>query len=1055
LDINVLSAWDKYTGKGIIVAVNDDGMDLTHPALLPNMLVNLAFDSTRNTTGQGFGEMKDGNAHGTVVGSIVAMPGNDGVGGVGVAYEAKLVPGRVLGEGANSANQFLANLASGASVSVNSWGKDPAFSDIFTPNGSAEDQAWGAALLRATSEARNGLGMVIEVSGGNERATRADVAMTNFTGSRLIIAVGAVTETGVPTSYSSQGASLLVTAPGGVAGPDTAVDTGFGIPSADVQGDAGYNKTAGAAGDYAYQNEGTSYSGPMVGGAAALMLQADPTLGFRDVSNILAMTARKVDPTNTSWVQTHATDWNGGGMHFSRDFGFGLLDVSAAVRLAESWYLPAGTMANWQSAEGVSATAKAEIPDDSTFFTVTADVAKNVRIERMEFDLNLTSTSPAQLSATITSPSGTTITLFDIPNVGTDVPAWPGTFTIGVTGFFGESSAGTWTLKLLDSVTGVVASYNSLTVRAWGSAITANTQIILTNEFAAANSTLADPSGTDTLNAAATATAVTLDLTAGNKSTAGTGSFSIALGTVIENAIGGLGDDTLTGNEVDNILRGNGGSDALDGGAGTDSALFTGKRADYTITPDGQGSYTVVSATEGTDTLKNMEIAMFSDQNITLSTIAAPGAGQTITGTAANDALAGGTGNDTIDGLAGLDTFSFTSNLAANTLTQTTPATSTEVAHYSISGPAGVDALASIERLHFTDINVAFDLNTNAGQVYRLYQAAFNRTPDVGGLGGWIAARDGGMDLPTISGKFMESAEFTGLYGSTTTNDQFVKLLYVNALRRPADAGGLAGWVDDLASGRQTRAQVLVNFSESGENKAGVLPAISSGIYYATSEQAAGPAKGQTFAGTANADGFIGTVGNDTFNGGAGDDSINAGRGIDVAIRSGERASHTVSRTDTGLTVMGGTDGTDVMTGLERLRFDDAILAFDTSGNAGQTYRLYQAAFNRTPDKAGLTDWVRGMDGGTTLTQVARGFIASTEFQNLMGASPTDKQFVNQLYTNVLRRPADADGEAYWLNQLQAGTTREAVLIGFSESNENQVALIGVIQNGIELLSAS
>jgi subtilisin-like proprotein convertase family protein len=620
LDINVLSAWDKYTGKGVIVAVNDDGMDLTHPALLSNMLVNLAYDATRDTTGQGFAAVAERNEHGTVVGSIVGMAGNDGIGGVGVAYEAKIVPGLT---GSDNAKNFLANLASGASVSVNSWGNDPAFSENFGSNGTAGDQAWGAALLRDVTEARNGLGMVIEVSGGNERATRADVAMTHFTSSRFVIAVGAVTETGAPTDYSSEGASLLLTAPGGVGGPDSALDTGFGIPSADIQGNGGYNKTAGAAGDYTYQNQGTSYSGPMVGGAAALMLQAAPNLGFRDVSTILAMTARKVDPTNTSWVQNKATDWNGGGMHFSRDFGFGLLDVSAAVRLAESWYLPAGTIANWQSAEGTSATDKANIPDNlSTFLTVTSEVANNVRIERMEFDLDITSTSPAQLAATITSPSGTTITLFDAPNVGADVPVWPGTFTIGVTGFIGESSAGTWTLKLLDGVTGVVSTYNSLTVRAWGSAVTADSQIVLTNEFAANNPILTDTSGMDTLNAAATAMAVSLNLSPGQKSTVGTGSFTIAAGTVIENGIGGLGDDTLIGSEVSNILRGNGGNDALDGSAGTDTALYNGKITDYFIKYNrALGTATITdhrANADGTDSLKSIEKLQFSDKTFDL-----------------------------------------------------------------------------------------------------------------------------------------------------------------------------------------------------------------------------------------------------------------------------------------------------------------------------------------------------------------------------------------------------------------------------------------------------
>ena len=68
LDINVMSAWDRYSGKGVIVAVNDDGMDLTHPSLVANLLTDLTYDTVRGTTGKGF-EGTD-NSHGTVVGSV-------------------------------------------------------------------------------------------------------------------------------------------------------------------------------------------------------------------------------------------------------------------------------------------------------------------------------------------------------------------------------------------------------------------------------------------------------------------------------------------------------------------------------------------------------------------------------------------------------------------------------------------------------------------------------------------------------------------------------------------------------------------------------------------------------------------------------------------------------------------------------------------------------------------------------------------------------------------------------------------------------------------------
>ena len=419
----------------------------------------------------------------------------------------------------------------------------------------------------------------------------------------------------------------------------------------------------------------------------------------------------------------------------------------------------------------------------------------------------------------------------------------------------------------------------------------------------------------------------------------------------------------------------------------------------------------------------------------------------TYIGTSGNDIVAGSKGNDFLNGGLGTDTAVYLQSLAAYTFTAGSAA-----GNNTLSGPEGVDTLTSIERLTFADANLAFDLEGNAGQTYRLYQAAFNRTPDLGGLGGWIVGRDNGLTPIQVANSFMASAEFQSLYGANPGNEQFVSLLYTNALHRPADASSLVYWVNQLATGLQTRAQVLVNFSESPENKASVLPSIANGILYANATQAAGPAKGQIFTGAASNDTFVGTVGNDTFNGGAGNDSINGGAGLDVAVYGGTRASHSIFN-GAALTVSGGSDGTDTLSNVERLRFDDTALAFDTSGNAGQTYRLYQAAFNRTPDKGGLSDWIRGMDTGMSLQKVASGFVGSAEFKNLMGINSSDTQFVDLMYANVLHRAADQSGYNYWLGQMQGGTTRETVLIGFSESPENQAALIGVIQGGIEYVA--
>lgn len=625
IDINVTQLWSEYTGRGVIVAVNDDGMDLNHLDLVANLLPALTFDAATGTTGQGFARSE--NSHGTVVGGIIGMANND-VGGIGIAFDAQLVAGLAFGpvpegKSISAADLFLANLASGAAVSCNSWGSDPAFAENFGASGSEADKAWNSAMLRCVTEARGGLGMVIEVSGGNERPNMADVALSNFTGARYTIAVGAVDHLGKVTSYSTPGASLLVTAPGGVSMVDQSTNTGFGILSADVTSDAGYNKIAGGAGDYSYQNEGTSYSGPMVAGVAALMLQANPKLGFRDVSTILAMTARQTDIGNSSWITTSGSTWNLGGMHFSRDYGFGLVDAKAAVHLAESWNITAGTVANWKNAEAVVATGDVVIPENATGTSVTTQMAANIAIERIEVLMELDASAPSQLRATLTSPGGTTVTLFDgpltrglangSPDTTQQESAWPGIFSVGATAFLGEQSAGSWTIALFDKVAGITATFKSATVKAWGSESTPATNLVFTDEFKGSK-TLVDTAGLDTINAAAMTASVVINLNSGTTSNLLNGQFLIADGTLIENAIGGDGNDTLIGNAANNVFRGNRGSDNIDGGAGTDTAVFLQQKSAYAIGKTATG----VSVGSGSDidTLTNVERLQFANLKV-------------------------------------------------------------------------------------------------------------------------------------------------------------------------------------------------------------------------------------------------------------------------------------------------------------------------------------------------------------------------------------------------------------------------------------------------------
>lgn len=147
-------------------------------------------------------------------------------------------------------------------------------------------------------------------------------------------------------------------------------------------------------------------------------------------------------------------------------------------------------------------------------------------------------------------------------------------------------------------------------------------------------------------------------------------------------------------------------------------------------------------------------------------------------------------------------------------------------------GEEGTDHVVQVERLLFDDYALAFDVNGAAGQAYRLYQAAFNRQPDLEGLGYWIDKLDDGVSLTRVANEFYRSAEFQTKYGSYTSNATFITTLYQNVLHRAPDIGGYDYWNYKLNSGDMTRAEVLVSFSESAENQAQIIGQIQSGIEY-------------------------------------------------------------------------------------------------------------------------------------------------------------------------------------------------------------------------------
>lgn len=201
--------------------------------------------------------------------------------------------------------------------------------------------------------------------------------------------------------------------------------------------------------------------------------------------------------------------------------------------------------------------------------------------------------------------------------------------------------------------------------------------------------------------------------------------------------------------------------------------------------------------------------------------------------------------------------------------------------------------------------------------------------------------------------------------------------------------------------------------------------------------------KGTTLKGTAGNDVFGLTEGRG-FRTSVGNDRIDGGDGLDIVEYLLPRSSYTVWRPSQNANEMTVTRPYpnykyDELYNIDRLAFSDGILAFDVNGSTGKTYRLYQAAFDRKPDSAGLKHNVLLMDDGMTLKQMASAFLNSAEFKARYGAAPSDTSYVTSLYRNILGRDPEAAGLAGWLDRLSSGQMDKVdVLMGFSESAENK-----------------
>lgn len=206
-----------------------------------------------------------------------------------------------------------------------------------------------------------------------------------------------------------------------------------------------------------------------------------------------------------------------------------------------------------------------------------------------------------------------------------------------------------------------------------------------------------------------------------------------------------------------------------------------------------------------------------------------------INGNSYANTLAGYGGDDRIDGGGGTDTAIFFGLFSSHSIQKSGAAILTD-------GPDGSDTMLNVERLQFDDKALAFDTDgsISAGGIYRLYQATFDRTPDLGGLGYWIRQADNGESSIRMAEDFTWSQEFQQLYGVSTHDNyqtgadiaSLVSGFYQHVLHRAPDQGGLEYYVGVIESREKTVGQVLAEIADSPENYAATIGQIQNGIEY-------------------------------------------------------------------------------------------------------------------------------------------------------------------------------------------------------------------------------
>ena len=419
--MNVIDAWKQgVTGKGVAVTILDDGIEKDHPDLMINYDPLASSDINDNDSDpHPRYDFSDSNRHGTRCAGQVAASPNNSLCSIGIAYNAQIGGIRMLDGQVSDAVEARSLSFNPDHVDIysSSWGPNDDGKTVDGP-GKLATRAFKNGITRG----RDGKGSIFVWASGNGGRYKDNCNCDGYATSIYTITISSTSESGQIPWYSEACSSTLA----------TTYSSGTTTEKQIVTTDLHYSCTV--------KHTGTSASAPMAAAIIALVLEANPSLTWRDVQHIIVRTAQ---PKNL-----RATDWKPNGMNrmVSHSYGYGLMDTAAMVKVAKDW-----TLVPRQEKCLVQSPYYYKVIPAMGYVTIELDVDDCPGVNHLEHVISPIHVSAGRkrgdLRIYLTSPAGTRSTLLDArpqDYMSSGFIDWP----FMTTHSWGENPKGKWFLEI-------------------------------------------------------------------------------------------------------------------------------------------------------------------------------------------------------------------------------------------------------------------------------------------------------------------------------------------------------------------------------------------------------------------------------------------------------------------------------------------------------------------------------------------------------------------------------------------------------------------------------